>query len=102
MTPEEAQHLIDAAEGLSPRLDHDLPYIVDGKDIVDMAETIAGLRWEYAVQYKTPGGWKYTYESWDCRWQDSQAVQEVRALRDHPGQETRIVRRLVSKPEVQP
>ena len=56
--------------------------------------------WEYAVQYKTPDGWAYSRESWDCRWQESEAAQEVRALRDHPGEETRIVRRLVSQPEV--
>lgn len=58
--------------------------------------------WEYAVQYKTPGGWAYSREPWDCRWQDNEAVQEVRALRDHPGEETRIVRRLVSQPEEAP
>ena len=56
--------------------------------------------WEYAVQYKTPDGWEYSRESWDCRWQESEAAQEVRALRDHPGEETRIVRRLVGVPEV--
>ncbi|MFW9060327.1 hypothetical protein ACOI99_05935 [Corynebacterium striatum] len=55
--------------------------------------------WEYAVQYKTPDGWKYSRESWDCRWQESEAVQEVRAYRDHPDEETRIVRRMVSQPE---
>lgn len=55
--------------------------------------------WEYAVQYKTPDGWKYSRPSWENRWQDSEAVQEVRAYRDHPGQETRLVRRLVSTPE---
>ncbi|MGN6019970.1 hypothetical protein [Corynebacterium striatum] len=58
------------------------------------------MSYEYAVQYKTPDGWKYSRESWDCRWQDNEAVQHVRAYRDHPGQETRIVRRLVSTPEV--
>ncbi|HAT1360279.1 hypothetical protein [Corynebacterium striatum] len=63
-------------------------------------ETIAGMRWEYAVQYKTPDGWKYSRKPWEIRWQESEAVQEVRAHRDHPGQETRIVRRLVSQPEV--
>ncbi|CQD05075.1 Gp58 [Corynebacterium striatum] len=56
--------------------------------------------WEYAVQYLTPDGWKYSRPSWENRWQDSEAVQEVRALRDHPGEETRLVRRLVSQPEV--
>lgn len=44
--------------------------------------------YEYAVQYKTPNGWEYTYESWDCRWQESEAVQEVRAYRDNPDEET--------------
>ena len=58
------------------------------------------MSYEYAVQYKTPDGWKYSRPSWDIRWQDSEAVQEVRALRDHPDEETRLVRRLVSQPEV--
>lgn len=62
--------------------------------------TPAAGEWEYAVQYLTPDGWKYSRESSDCRWQESEAVQEVRAHRDHPGQETRIVRRLVSESEV--
>ena len=103
MTPEEARELIETAKRISPRLDHDLPHLVDGKDIADMAETIAAMDYEYAVQYLTPDGWKYSRPSWENRWQDSEAVQEVRAYRDHPGQETRIVRRLVSQPEeVQP
>ena len=59
----------------------------------------AAGEWEYAVQYLTPTGWKYSRPSWENRWQDSEAVQEVRAYRDHPGQETRLVRRLVSTPE---
>lgn len=63
-------------------------------------ETIAGMRWEYAVQYLTPDGWKYSRPSWENRWQESEAVQEVRAYRDHPDEETRLVRRLVSQPEV--
>lgn len=103
MTPEEARGLIEAAERISPRLDHDLPHLVDGKDIADMTETIAAMHYEYAVQYKTSNGWKYSRETWDIRWQESEAVQEVRALRDHPDEETRLVRRLVSEPEeVQP
>lgn len=62
--------------------------------------TPAAGEWEYAVQYLTPDGWKYSRESSDCRWQESEAVQEVRAHRDHPDEETRLVRRLVSEPEV--
>ncbi|EGT5595035.1 hypothetical protein B7O34_10860 [Corynebacterium striatum] len=60
----------------------------------------AAGEWEYAVQYLTPDGWKYSRESWDNRWQESEAVQEVRAHRDHPDEETRLVRRLVSESEV--
>lgn len=60
----------------------------------------AAGEWEYAVQYKTRDGWKYSRPSWENRWQDSEAVQEVRAYRDHPGEETRLVRRLVTQPEV--
>lgn len=56
--------------------------------------------WEYAVQYLTPDGWQYSRARWEIRWQDSEAAQEVRAHRDHPDEETRLVRRLVSAPEV--
>ncbi|MFS0413196.1 hypothetical protein ACL1AW_15240, partial [Corynebacterium striatum] len=28
----------------------------------------AAGEWEYAVQYLTPDGWKYSRESWDNRW----------------------------------
>lgn len=77
---------------LTPRFDLPRAWPPDGTPVVG--------DWEYAVQYKTPDGWEYSRESWDCRWQESEAAQEVRALRDHPGEETRIVRRLVSQPEV--
>ena len=84
-----------ALGALIPRFDPPRAWTPDGTPV-------AG-DWEYAVQYKTPDGWEYSCESWDCRWQESEAAQEVRALRDHPGEETRIVRRLVSQPEeVQP
>lgn len=66
----------------------------------EAADHLDQCAYEYAVQYKTPDGWEYTYEPWDCRWQDSQIVQEVRTQRDHPGEETRIVRRFVSPTEV--
>lgn len=78
-------------ENLTPRYDLPRAWRSNGTPV-------AG-EWEYAVQYLTPDGWKYSRESWDCRWQESEAVQEVRAHRDHPGQETRLIRRLVSQPE---
>lgn len=96
MTPEEAQWLLDKCH----QPDADLSYIMDGKDISDAVEALADMTYEYAVQYKTRDGWKYSRPSWENRWQDSEAVQEVRAYRDHPDEETRIVRRLVSEPEV--
>ncbi|HCG2982329.1 TPA: hypothetical protein NJV69_002569 [Corynebacterium striatum] len=80
------------AKEVIPRFDLPRAWNPDG--------TPVSREWEYAVQYLTPGGWEYSRESWDCRWQDSEAVQEVRAYRDHPGQETRIVRRIVGSPEV--
>lgn len=63
-------------------------------------QALAEETWEYAVQVKRSESWKYTYESWGNRWQGSYSVQEVRAQRDHPGEETRIIRRRVSEPEV--
>ena len=66
----------------------------------ELAQALAEETYEYAVQVKRGDGWEYTYESWDNRWQGSYSVQEVRAQRDHPGEETRIVRRRISPPEV--
>jgi len=93
MTPEEARRIeaLNAGKIGIDRIEN---------TICDLAGQIADMTYEYAVQYKTPDGWEYTYESWDIRWQDSEDVQRVRAYRDHPGEETRIVRRLVSEPEV--
>lgn len=89
-----------SAEAIAEELDYagllapDLPraWASNGKPAIG--------EWEYAVQYLTPDGWKYSRPSWDCRWQESEAVQEVRAHRDHPDEETRLVRRLASQPEV--
>lgn len=66
-----------------------------------LAETIAGMQAEYAVQYLAPSGeWKFTYEDYENRWQSSLSVQMVRAVRDHAAEETRIVRRYVTDVEV--
>lgn len=64
----------------------------------DMAKMIAGMRTEYAVQVRRSGGWEYSRDEGDFRWQDL-SVQMVRADRDHPREETRIVRRYVTEPE---
>lgn len=79
------------AKNIIPRFDLPRAWAPHGKP--------AAGEWEYAVQYLTPDGWKYSRPSWENRWQDSEAVQEVRAYRDHPDEETRLVRRLVSTPE---
>lgn len=60
--------------------------------------TIAGMRPEYAVQVLRSGEWQFSRGEDDFRWQDL-PVQMVRADRDHPGEETRIVRRYVTEPE---
>lgn len=72
----------------------------NAKEVREAIKELSEETWEYAVQVKRSESWKYTYESWDNRWQGSYSVQEVRAKRDHPGEETRIVRRRVSEPEV--
>lgn len=63
-----------------------------------LAAMIAGMRPEYAVQVRRSGRWQYSRDEDDFRWQDL-AVQMVRADRDHPGEETRLVRRYVTEPE---
>ena len=95
VNPKSQFRTVTPLRALTPRPDLPRAWQADG-------QPPAG-EYQYAVQYKTPNGWEYTYESWDCRWQESEAVQEVRAYRDHPDEETRLVRRLVSQPEeVQP
>lgn len=64
------------------------------------AKALAEETCEYAVQVSRGDDWVYTYETWDNRWQESYTVQEIRAQRDHPSEETRIVRRRVSPVEV--
>lgn len=94
MSPEEARRLVkmDSRSTHGPLTDCPFCELVKRR-AWEMAHQIADMHYEYAAQYQTPDGWKYSRESWDCRWQDSEAVQEVRAHRDHPEQETRIVRR---------
>lgn len=72
---------------------------------IDQAEVIGGMlamldgmREEYAVQVRRAGRWQWSRDEDDFRWQD-RAVQMVRADRDHPGEETRLVRRYVTEPE---
>ncbi|WJY73244.1 hypothetical protein [Corynebacterium auriscanis] len=40
MTPDEARALLAQARKNSPQPEHALPHMVDGKDLVDMLETI--------------------------------------------------------------
>lgn len=64
----------------------------------DMAAMIAGMRAEYAVQVQRSGGWEYSRDTDDFRWHDL-SVQIVRADRDHPDEETRIIVRYVTAPQ---
>lgn len=63
-----------------------------------MAEMIAGMTAEYAVQVRRSDGWQYSRDEDDFRWQPL-TVQIVRADRDHPHEETRIVMRYVTAPQ---
>ncbi len=101
MSPEQARRLVkmDSRSTHGPLTDCRFCELVKSH-AWEMAHQIAGMTYEYAVQYLTPGGWKYSRKPWEIRWQDNEAVQHVRAHRDHPEQETRIVRRHVGSPEV--
>lgn len=63
-----------------------------------MAKMIAGMRTEYAVQVRRSGEWQWSRDEDDFRWQ-ALTVQMVRADRDHPREETRIVCRYVTAPQ---
>lgn len=60
-----------------------------------MAAMIANMTAEYAVQVRRSDGWQYSRDEDDFRWQPL-TVQIVRADRDHPHEETRIVMRYVT------
>lgn len=64
----------------------------------DMASMIANMTTEYAVQVRHSGEWQWSREEDDFRWQPL-TVQMVRADRDHPHEETRIVCRYVTAPQ---
>lgn len=96
MTPEEARAVIDGIDYDSERdmcgafQDRYAPYTV-----YDMAETIAGLRYEYAAQVRVePDGKWHTV----TRWQPDPRPVLPKGRELEPGE--RIVRRLVSDPEV--
>lgn len=63
-----------------------------------MAKMIANMTAEYAVQVRRSDGWQWSREEDDFRWQPL-TVQIVRADRDHPREETRIVCRYVTAPQ---
>ena len=57
MTPEDARELLATVEGTDEAI---LQEHMDWKDVADALETIAGLRYEYAVQVPVNGHWEYT------------------------------------------
>lgn len=63
-----------------------------------LAAMIAGMRAEYAVQVLRSGEWQWSRDEDDYRWQDL-GTQIFIADREHPDEETRIVRRYVTEPE---
>lgn len=107
MTPEQARKLID---GIDERDKFDMweefPDRYDPYTVYDLAETVAGLRYEYAVQGLDGGEWKFTgfdgkvlepSESERIAWWN-RAIPK-RDIADR-GAGWRIVRRLVSDVEV--
>ena len=92
MTPEQARELLAQAEGTDAAV---LQAHMDWKDVAEALETIANLRYEYAMQVEdVDGGWRTLNDGW-------LSEQEARARRDGiPGTRARIVRRLVSDVEV--
>ena len=107
MTPEEAQTLLDR---LKQAGNVDDPVYAEVDDaIIPMLETIAGMRWEYALQVDEGEGWKYigvtdgciyrlthpqAEELWFPTKEEAQSLDKW--VNGHP---VHIVRRLVSQPE---
>lgn len=107
MTPEEARGYID---GLSFDSKQDVwgefPNRYDHWDAFEAFATIAGLRYEYAVQVKR-GYWRYDslFGGWTTRPEHAKwllDLDEVEGAAEFWGKryETRVMRRLVSEPEV--
>lgn len=113
MTPVEAQELLAQVEGMSPYYlqDH-----MDWKQVASALETIAGLRYEYAVQVLLSDGdgvgvWHFADEDslpfgslkpYEVRWYTEKEAQEILdAEVDYFGHDgIRIARRLAGDPEV--
>ena len=91
ITPDQARELLNAAkEG------HTADILVSAPD---MAETIAGMTYEYAAQIKEGGEWLYLgLYGPDEPWGPEEDVRDYHSLLALPG--TRIVRRLVGPVEV--
>ena len=91
MTPEEARSYLD-------RLKHagnvDDPVYAEAADaIIPMLETIANMHYEYAVQARHPNGQWHQVTEWN-------ADPNPYNIGYGPRNNERIVRRLVSQPEV--
>lgn len=103
MTPEQARHLLKADSGSThgPHTDCRACKTVR-QHAWSMTRQIAGMRYEYALQYRDINGeWDYT-ESSPWRTTTDEVREEERTLQ-LTGFTTRIVRRLVTQPEeVQP
>lgn len=85
MTPEEAQELRDQLEFFEP----------DGDTVAEALETVANLRYEYAVEVQpVPGGAWHQVTRWTP--DPSPVLPDGRKL----GKDERVVRRLVGDQEV--
>ena len=91
MTPEEARTLLDRLKHAG-NVDDPVYAEVDGA-IIPMLETIAGMTYEYAVQARHPNGQWHQVTEWN-------ADPNPYKIGYGPRNNERIVRLLVSQPEV--
>jgi len=95
MTQEMARKLIDGIDFYDKfQLWGEFPDRYDPYTVYELAETVAELRYEYAVQVKCDGGWVMEEDSY---W-GPYSVAVVRFGRTE--EPARIVRRLAGEPEV--
>lgn len=104
MTPFEARELLDKVKGTDASA---LEFHMDWKDVANALETIAGMQCIYAVQNNRRKEWLYdtsrhgmTHNHTLAHWYEDLEDARDEAYTCYNDCNTRIVRRLVSTPEV--
>lgn len=95
MTPENAGNLIDGIDFYDKhQMWGEFPDRYDPYTVYELAEIVASMRVEYAVQYLFHGEWQDTRYRRDTK-QEAELVQKL-----YPQYDTRVVRRLTTEWEV--